>query len=288
MGLYDSLTKCRRSKSPNFSHPDNLPSDLPPPDYKEAISTSSRSTSPLPNTFAVTKQLQIQAIGYDMNQAITGRKLENISIFGVESRQPEYTSVRLSASSNSCALVRASDARQTPIISTVYRFGPGRSPRMRILPYDTQVSVEEAIDDDDVRGERIEVKSRSIFSRAQIFDTSFGKLEWRYGTGAECAATNADSLLVLERVDRASLPDGSQSKSGARVAQLVRNDQYRTPGSAIYGGGNGGRLMMDMRVWEDDRNANVHNIEAFVAASCLLMLKKEADRFIENNMAAVV
>jgi hypothetical protein len=159
---------------------------------------------------------------------------------------------------------------------------------MRILPEDASISVQEAIDNTDVRGELIEVKSASMFSRAQIFDTSFGKLEWRYGTGEEHSACGAHSLLVLSRVDRVSLPDGSKTKSGVKVAQFVRNDVFRTPGSVKYSGGNGGRLMMDLRLWDDDRNTKAEDVEAFVVASCILMMKREADRFIDNHVAAVV
>ena len=288
MGFLDSITKCRLSKPSDVWHSSPPPHSDPPPEYNDAIASLSPSSSPSPNTFAVIKQLQIQAIGYDVDQALTGRTLETISIDGVDSGEAEYTSIRLTKNSNSCVLVRASDSRQAPIISTIYRFGPGRHPRMRVLPYDHHVSVQEAIDNVDVRGEVIEVKSRSYFSRAQTFDTSFGKLEWRYGTGEEHAACNANSLLIMERIDRASLPDGRRSKSGTRVAQLVRNDRYRTPGSASYSGGNGGRLMMDLRLWNDDRNASTYNVEAFIVASCILMLKREGDRFIDNHLATVV
>jgi hypothetical protein len=159
---------------------------------------------------------------------------------------------------------------------------------MRILPRDASVSVEQAIDDDELRGELVDVKSRSMVSRAQVFDTSLGKFEWRYGSREEKKAYNADSLLILERMDRSMVPDGTRTKSGAKIAQLIRNDQFRTPGSARYSGGNGGRLVMDLRTWEDEKHAGAEGVEAFVVASCILMLKREADRFIENNIAAVV
>lgn len=159
---------------------------------------------------------------------------------------------------------------------------------MRILNPHSQVSVEDAIKNDNVSGELIEVKSRSTVSRAQVFDTSLGKFEWRYGTNEEQAACNADSLLVMERIDHVSLPGGGQSKSGARVAQLIRNDQFRTPGTKKYSGGNGGRLFIDLRMWNDDEHTSPQHVEAFVVASCILMLKREADRFIDNHLALVV
>ncbi|KAJ5272377.1 hypothetical protein N7478_007502 [Penicillium angulare] len=273
-----------------------------PPDYKEAIASdytisSNQSSFPDSDRFLSTSELQIEAIGYDTNQALTGhRTLENISVYSVQSGTPvqeKYTSIRLKSSSNSCALVQSSDPYQNALISTIYRWGPGRHPRMRILSHDAtgSVSVKQAIDDDNLCGELIEVKSRSIISRDQVFDTSLGKFEWRYGSREERKACNADSLLILERVDRVVLSDGSKSKSGTRIAQFIRNDQFRTPGSVRYSGGNGGRLVMDLRMWtrknEKGADVEVDGVEAFVVASCILMLKREADRFIDNNLAAV-
>jgi hypothetical protein len=284
MGLFStSSSKSRLSKSGSDWHSD------PPPEYKEAIGSHRYSSgSQYSDDFVATGQLQVQAIGYDVNQALTGRTLETISVFRPGSREAEYASIRLKKKSNSCALVRASDAHQATLISTIYRFGPGRHPRMRILPSNPVVSAEEAIENDNVVGELVEVKSRSIVSRGQVFDTSLGKFEWRYGTNEERAACNADSLLVMERIDRVSLPGGGKSKSGARIAQLIRNEQFRTPGTKKYSGGNGGRLMIDLRIWNDDKHTSPQGVEEFVVASCILMLKREADRFIDNNLALVV
>jgi hypothetical protein len=264
-----------------------------PPDYNEVVASDyASSQSSFPDGFLATSELQVEAIGYNTNQALSGNKtLENISVYSVESGVPvqeKYTSVRLKSSSNSCALVHSSDPRQNALISTIYRWGPGRHPRMRILPRDASVSVEQAIDDDNLRGELVDVQSRSMVSRAQVFDTSLGKFEWRYGSREERKACNADSLLILERMDPIVLADGTKTRSGARVAQLIRNDQFRTPGSVRYSGGNGGRLVIDLRAWKDEKHADADGVEAFFVASCILMLKREADRFIDNNIAAVV
>ncbi len=233
------------------------------------------------DSFIPTTQLQVQAIGYDMNQAITGRTLENISIHSVESGESEYVSIRQKKSSNSCALVRASDPGQT-LISTIYRFGPGRHPKMHLFPSNSGVSVEQALDKETGKSEEVKVKSHSLVSRGQVFDTSLGKFEWRYSSRAERKALNADSLLILDRVDG----DSSSKGSCTQIAQLIRNDQFRTPGTVRYSGGNGGRLMMDLRMWSSDEKV-IGGAEAFIVASCILMLKREADRFIQNNIAAV-
>jgi hypothetical protein len=267
-----SSSKSTLPKSGSDSHSD------PPPRYSEAVESDPGSSSKDLGGFVPTATLQVEAIGYDVNQALTGRTLENISVFRAGSTDAEYVSMRLKKNSNSCALVRVSD--EATLISTIYRWGPGRHPRMRILNPQFKISVEDAIQNDNVRGELIDVKSHSLISRAQVFDTSLGKFEWRYGSKEEQAACNADSLLVMERI--------GQSKSRACVAQLIRNDQFRTPGTKKYSGGNGGRLLIDLRMWGEDKHTSPQCVEAFVVASCLLMLKREADRFIDNHIALVV
>lgn len=280
MPLFSSSSKSTAPKPGNDSYSD------PPPQYSVAESHYDGSSSQDFSVFVPTATLQVQAIGYDVNQALTGRTLENISVFRSGSLSAEYTSIRLKKNSNSCALARVSD--QATLMSTIYRFGPGRHPRMRILDPNSKISIEDAIQNENVRGELIEVKSRSMVSRAQVFDTSLGKFIWRYGNKDELAACNADSLLIMERMDRISLPDGKKSKSGATVARLIRNDQFRTPGSKKYSGGNGGRLFIDLRMWTDDKHTIPQRVEAFAVASSILMLKREADRFIDNHIAAVV
>ncbi|KAB8256588.1 hypothetical protein BDV32DRAFT_128728 [Aspergillus pseudonomiae] len=287
MGIFT----CSRKSRANPSNPMGDWKSQSPPDYNEVVASDAASNqSSSPDGFLATSEFQVEALGYDTNQALSGKFLENISVYSVEFGAPtqeKYTSIRLKSSSNSCALVRPSDPRQNALISTIYRWGPGRHPRMRILPRDSSVSVEQAIDDDKVCGELVDVQSRSMVSRAQVFDTSLGKYEWRYGSREERKACNADSLLILERMDRVVLGDGTTTKSGARVAQLIRNDQFRTRGSARYSGGNGGRLVMDLRMWKDEKHADTDGVEAFFVASCILMLKREADRFIDNNIVAV-
>jgi hypothetical protein len=208
--------------------------------------------------------------------------------YSADSRELEYTSIRLKRSSNSCALVRGSDSNHTPLIGTIYRWGPGRHPRMRILPPQTSASVEEVINSDHVECELVEVRNSSMISRTQKMVTSFGTFEWRYGSRAERKeAYDAASLLIMERTDLSSSAGGKMGKHGVRVAQLVRNDEFRTPGTSRYMGGNGGRLMMDLSMWADKKNPCAKDVEAFMVASCICMLKREADRFRDNQIALV-
>lgn len=242
-------------------------------------SSSKREPSPLAE-FHPTDELQIQAIGYDYAQALTGNTLENISIDRVDTDQPEYLSIRLKKHSNSCCLVRAADPSQTVLISTIYRFGPGRHPRMHILPSDVAMSVNEALEmkNDNVPGETVEVDSRKWYSRDQVFETSLGHFCWTYGDRDDRKETEADSLLVMNR---------TMGKETFAVAQLVRNKEHRTPGTVRYSGGNGGRLMMDLSSWDGAKEGVAKNAEAFIVASCILMLKREADRFKQNAIATV-
>ncbi|UQC86289.1 uncharacterized protein CLUP02_11789 [Colletotrichum lupini] len=261
-----------------------------PPGYKEAIDSGSFVS---PSDSGIISQLDIQAIGYDTTQALTGNKLEDIPVCRVGSGELEYTSIRLKKSSNSCALVRGSDSTQTPLISTIYRWGPGRRPRMKILAPGTTATVEEAINSDHLVCEVVEVKSRNMMSRTQEFKTSFGTFEWRYGGRDERKeASEASSLLVLERTDDAATAlagnSGKVGKHGVPVAQLVRNKELRTQGTSRWMGGNGGRLIMNLGMWADDKKTMTKDAEAFVVASCILMLKREADRFKDNTVAAVV
>ncbi|OAA61418.1 hypothetical protein ISF_05497 [Cordyceps fumosorosea ARSEF 2679] len=272
MGLIASLkSKAGMSKSEDHWNSESSAGE------KEGHGGGASSSS---SSFLPTSTLDVHAIGYDTNQALTGKTLENITVYRADSGQAEYVSVRRKRSSNSCALVRASDPDRT-LISTIYRVGPGRHPKMHILPANARVTVDAALlADKAVPGEEVTVRSRSLTSRAQVLDTAaHGKFQWRYGGHEErrAAGDGVDSLLVMER-----------SKDGARVAQLVRSAELRTPGTVRYSGGNGGRLMVDLHGWENDDKAGAADMEAFVVASCILMLKREADRFIDNNIAAVV
>jgi hypothetical protein len=280
-----SFKSLQKEKSLNMSSRSSVESDYDaPPAYEDAVGSSTS-----PNGFTATSQLKIQAIGYDTNQALTGTTLENIPVYRAGSEELEYTSLRLKRSSNSCALVRGADESSTPLISTIYRWGPGRPPKMRLLPAKTTATVEEAINADSVACEVVDVKSRSILSRTQKLETPFGSFEWRYGSRSERKEDHdAASLLVMERTDPVPPARGKPGKRGVRVAQLVRSNEHRTPGTTRCMGGNGGTLMMDLSMWAEDKKADAKDVEAFVVASCICMLKREADRFRDNQIAAVV
>ncbi|EFY96810.1 hypothetical protein MAA_07623 [Metarhizium robertsii ARSEF 23] len=70
-------------------------------------------------------------------------------------------------------------------------------------------------------------------------------------------------------------PDGSLGPLA--VAQLVRSEALRTPGTSGATAGNGGRLLMDLGEWVGGKT-EARAAEVLVLSSCLVMLKKEVDR----------
>ncbi|RYO86557.1 hypothetical protein DL766_003448 [Monosporascus sp. MC13-8B] len=178
-----------------------------------------------------------------------------------------------------------------PLATTTYRFGPGRPPTVLLgHPADPE------------RVEAVEVASRSVVSRAVELRTSFGVFAWRYAgskerkacvlgvgpDGGAAAAAAPDSLLVFEHLVDDGDGDGDGSGSSCkkrtaqarranarRVAQLVRNSEFRSPGTSVRTAGNGGRLMLDLGGFDEKLRERV---QWLVVATALVMLKKEVDR----------
>lgn len=258
--------------------------------YHDAKNTqntiSSQASTPLQGDFSPSVQLQIRAIGYNLNTACSAPLHEQITVHSPDDGALKYTSVRPKRKSNSCALVYGANTDGTPCISTIYRWGPGRPPKMRIFPKDSGTTVEAAIESNDELCEVVEVSNRRLFSRTQVLKTSFGNYEWRFGSRQECEeAFGANSLLIMEKID--STGSLNLSKKRIRIAQLVRNDEYRSEGTNKNHGGNGGRLMMDLRNWADEKTRTASDMEEFIVAGCICMLKREADRMIDNAIAAI-
>lgn len=110
---------------------------------------------------------------------------------------------------------------------------------------------------------------KSLFSRAVVFETQkWGRFEWRYGSKEERKQWMADNLLILETV----LEDSNGVR--VKVAQMVRHEECRTPGTGKRSAGNGGLLQMDLGALKGSPELE----EVVVVATCLVMLKKEIDR----------
>ena len=128
---------------------------------------------------------------------------------------------------------------------------------------------------------------RNLLSRAVGFESRrWGKFEWRYGDRKEKKALRSEgggevnSLLVLEKV----VPGRGEGKKEVRirVAQLLRGEDTRTPGSKSMSSGNGGRLELCLS-GEDGEVID----EVTVVVTCLVMLKKEIDRMRACQIAAM-
>ena len=126
-----------------------------------------------------------------------------------------YESLRETRRSGNCVLVCAGDDRaESPLCSTTYHFGPNRPPKLQLMG-------------DVTRQEAFEVQSKGCYTRAQSIRTHLGTFQWRYGNRAERKAIGADNLMVLDVVTMVALAGGKQEEKRRRVAQLVRNDEFR-------------------------------------------------------------
>lgn len=146
------------------------------------------------------------------------------------------------------------------IASTKYWFGPGRNPRITI-------GVEE-----DPNADTFVMNAKNYILRTICFDSAkWGRFEWRYCGRKERAqvGNNINSLLVLEKI--IDVPGVGDHK--VRVAQLIRSEETRTPGTRATHAGNGGRL--EMHIADGDE---IMVDEVTVVVTCLVMLKKEIDR----------
>jgi hypothetical protein len=141
--------------------------------------------------------------------------------------------------------------------------------------------------DDELDADVFEMAGKSMWSRAVLFESrKWGRFEWRYGDRKEKKALKAEgwgevnNLLVLERVVYRGGDKGKEER--IRVAQLLRGEETRTPGTKASAAGNGGRLEMCL-VGEAGEVID----EVTVVVTCLVMLKKEIDRMRACQMTAM-
>ena len=222
-----------------------------------APSTISTKHSLLPPSvpFLPTSTLQIQTAGKALFRLPSPLKDLTIPIFSLETGRPIYLSVRSKRSSGSCELIDAESEAEAGAVfaSTIYHWGPGKNPVVRI-----HVEGGEA--------EEFEVLGKSLVSRTTVFECRWGSFEWRYA-GRKERGEGVSSLLVLE---------GVEGGERVRIAQLVRGEGTRSPGSSGSSAGNGGRLEMCLDDTEGCKGKVID--EPTVVSTCLVMLKKEVDR----------
>ena len=112
--------------------------------------------------------------------------------------------------------------------------------------------------------EEFEILGKSLVSRTMVFECARGRFEWRYA-GRKERSEGVSRLMVLEKIE------GGER---VRVAQMVRGEGTRSPGSSGTSAGNGGRLEICLNGVEGEKLID----EPTVVSTCLVMLKKEVDR----------
>jgi hypothetical protein len=265
-----------------------------PPAYSESTS------------FTPAVQLQIQTTGKAILSFPFPQRPETIPAIpvhpdGTAAGQPRYLSVRPVRSSGSCFLISGDPTAPTggaPLSTTTYRFGPGRPPQVRLfLPgtagTDATKPDNEQLDDDESGAwDSFAIEGQGLLTRAQRMRSRLGTFEWRYASRSERKAVGADSLLILDRVVRvvrARNGGGAGKDEDVRtpVAQFVRNAETRSPGSRPSSAGNGGRLLVDLEMWDESEKVEREMIMVLVTTTLISMLKKEVDRRRAQQIAVM-
>lgn len=173
-----------------------------------------------------------------------------------------YTSTRAKRCSGNAVL---NHAKLGDLISTTYTFGPNREPVLRLIQspgyeYDKE--------------DEIKVKGRWT-SRTTSFSTPDGRtFDWSYANTKDANGKRVNLIVLRES-------SGSKKQEGRILAQLVRGEESRTPGSSRCTAGNGGQLTFD-------QDATSILDESLIVATCLMMLKKEIDRRRASQMAIIM
>jgi hypothetical protein len=245
---------------------------LSPNETKEIVayassnySTETDVTIVTPESFHPTKTLNINARGIKLLRFPMPSSEFEIPVSTLDG-DIAYISTRAKKSSGNAILT---DENGKECIASEYLWGPGRDPKLRVLREGVQAEGE------------IKVKGKWT-SRSQSFVLPTGQvMVWRYTRERDPSAANVKgkkrAFLVLEISDMppsSSTGSSKEKKSEPRrLAQLIRNDESRTPGTKSCDAGNGGQLVLDEAALKQGAVA-----EDVVVASCLMMLKKEIDR----------
>ncbi|KAE8448949.1 hypothetical protein EG329_008745 [Mollisiaceae sp. DMI_Dod_QoI] len=269
------------------------------PDYA-SINTTTTNASLIPSptsiqNFSPTSTLQIQAQGKAAISFPLPPKQLEIPIFGWgdEAAGPKYLSIRAQRRSGNCILVQArgedEGQDEVQLASTTYLWGPGRNPVVRVGKMSTPVPDGDGDIMDMQGGEEVdefEMQSKSMPHRTIFFNSrKWGRFEWRYAGRRERALADPagkksiHNLLVLEKV----IGKG-ETEQRIKVAQLIRSEEMRTPGTRKSCAGNGGRLEMCL---EGGESEGILVDEVTVICTCLVMLKKEIDRLRAIQIAAM-
>ena len=243
-------------------------------------STSDTKTVVATGDFQPTRTLLIGARGIRFVRLPMPSGQLEIPILDTEGKLV-YTSTRAKKSSGNALLTNANGAQ---LLASEYNFGPGKEPKIRVLDRNAPPVVDEKTGMAGSTGEEIVTKGKWTSRRQDFFlPNGQGNFTWRYTRERDAfnsAAKGKDKKrthLVLEVSSPNASSDAKDSKkkevSVKRVAELVRHDEARTPGTSSSDAGNGGQLQIDAAFCE-----SIGLREDVIVASCLMMLKKEIDR----------
>ncbi|KAJ5645886.1 hypothetical protein N7490_002258 [Penicillium lividum] len=148
------------------------------------------------------------------------------------------------------------------LIRTDYFFGPNRDPVLRLLQTSSVIPDE------------IKISAKWLSRSARFTMPTGTEYEWAYAKQKRSDGQKL-RLIVLHAI-------GEKDSEDRCVAQLVRSDDTRTPGTSRFTAGNGGELQID-----DGALQALQLEESVVVATCLVMLKREVDRRRVRQAAAI-
>lgn len=309
-------TSVSPSVAPSYTTEDANAADIELSSWNEGSSLHRNSviSAPPPYTssssaFRPTVNLQVQTSGKPLLSLPIPPRAVPIPILEVNpednsvAHEPRFVSIRPKRGSGSSCLVSGeaylanseTDIEWKPLSTTTYRFGPGRPPSVSLfLPASHQQHEPNGVEGQEEPWDTCNILSTSLISRSQMLrHTRLGTFEWRYARRAERRALKANSVLVLERIIHVAVAGSPKNEEIRRtVALFLRNQELRTPGTSAGSASNGGRLMIDLSVWEegDGEGGKVDREMAvvLVVTTVVAMLKKEVDRRRAQQIGVMV
>jgi len=228
-----------------------------------ADGTVSTLVGPSGTAFSPSKIFHINAQGIRaFRPPFPSRELE-IPIYNDTDGSVVYVSTRARVRSGNAIL---SAPGRGDLVASEYRWGPGRNPVMKMLERS------EGQQEINVSGKWTSREQTFTDSAVPVVFHWVYKKEVREVTGSD-GTKKPKKLSILVMEVHGALHDEKGKSDAKRIAELVRSEEKRTPGSDSCRAGNGGELGID-----EDAAKGLGIPEELVVASCIMMLKKEIDR----------
>lgn len=250
-------------------------------DARSIVSEESSLPAYTPGTFNHSKSLVIVAQGMRFIRFPCPSSELEVPIYHANG-EIAYLSKRETRRSGNAVLY---SPERGELISSHYLFGPGRDPTL------TMLSEEDGKNQVVVSGKWTSRSHNFIYTPAPVsFDWVYRREKVEPALeepvvrhapiGASNEKTQADEAAANKKQEPTkqtflSLEVRQKDKKDQvqRIAQLIRNEETRTPGTKSSYAGNGGELRIDSLA------AKAVGIpEELIVATCLMMLKKEMDR----------